>query len=288
MTESGFIVTAKSAACGPLRAVVMLRRLFVPVFLSRITKVALAPKLTVGGLKLRVETPLLNSTGFGSMTCSTINFEARKANLGSSPREPSRAEKRRVVPRPARLWGRDDVEPGRISSKICVPAAVPSENHTSRPLTPSSAVKQRTSPTTVISWMSASPRPVTMSLILTVPFAEPSLTQSSRPLTPLSARKKSLPFTLRSSVGSEPRFPAPPARVLMFLTSIVPLERPLLFQSSRPLTPSSATKYRFVPTTVRYAGRPASKAPLIPGTISFTTVVPVLVPSLFQSSRPVS
>ena len=62
----------------------------------------------------------------------------------------------------------------------------------------------------------------------------------------------------------------------------VPDSVPSLFQSSVPLVPSSALKYRVLPTAVKLSGLLSED----PTRMSFTMTVPDSVPSLFQSSDP--
>src|SRR5215203_756743 len=84
---------------------------------------------------------------------------------------------------------------------------------------------------------------------------------------------------------------------LMSLTSVVPLSVPSLFHSSTPCLPSSAAKNTCLPMTVTVSGwlqplgipqspcwqrAPGGKS----GLMSLTTLVPLLVPSLFHSSSP--
>src|SRR6266487_3694105 len=64
----------------------------------------------------------------------------------------------------------------------------------------------------------------------------------------------------------------------MFFTRTVPAVVPSVFQSSIPLTPSSAAKKSVAPTAVRYFGEE------LYGEISLTFTVPAEVPSLFHSS----
>jgi len=74
------------------------------------------------------------------------------------------------------------------------------------------------------------------------------------------------------------------APVLISATRLVPPWEPSDFQSSRPLVPSSATKYKVPFALVRYLG---SEKP-IPTLISLTSVVPAFVPFDFQSSNPLA
>ncbi|GCA81669.1 hypothetical protein MiTs_03688 [Microcystis aeruginosa NIES-2521] len=64
------------------------------------------------------------------------------------------------------------------------------------------------------------------------------------------------------------------------MTRTVPAAVPSLFHNSVPLTPSSAVKYRVLPTAVRLRG--SERKP--PGRISLTRTVPAAVPSLFHNS----
>src|SRR5262245_34088456 len=66
----------------------------------------------------------------------------------------------------------------------------------------------------------------------------------------------------------------------MSLTRVVPAVVPLLFHSSFPLVPSSATKNSVPFTSVRYPGKTPS------GTKFLTRVVPAAVPSLFHKPAP--
>ena len=68
----------------------------------------------------------------------------------------------------------------------------------------------------------------------------------------------------------------------MSRTRTVPDAVPLLFHSSRFLTPSSALKKTVPPTLIRNRGSPLT----VPGLMSFTRTVPEAVPLLFQSSLP--
>ena len=71
---------------------------------------------------------------------------------------------------------------------------------------------------------------------------------------------------------------------LMSLTRRVPAAVPLLFHSSKPLTPLSALKNRVPLTLVRSEGLEEPR----PGLMSLTRTVPATVPLLFHSSTPLS
>src|SRR5215207_984906 len=81
---------------------------------------------------------------------------------------------------------------------------------------------------------------------------------------------------------------------LMFLTSLVPLLVPSLFHSSTPCLPSLALKKSVLPATYSFstsALRVRARLSLgleLPLTVlmSLTSLVPLLVPSLFHSSTP--
>ena len=88
--------------------------------------------------------------------------------------------------------------------------------------------------------------------------------------------------SLVSEEGPELAVPLLMSRMLMSRTSTVPVEVPLLFQSSRPLVPSSATKNSVPLTLVSQEGLELAE----PELMSLTRTVPVEVPLLFQSSRP--
>src|SRR5947209_18849823 len=69
----------------------------------------------------------------------------------------------------------------------------------------------------------------------------------------------------------------------MSLTITVPASVPSDFHNSRPWTPSSAVKYRVLPTATRLSG---PRYPYGEGLMSLTRSVPASVPADFHSSRP--
>src|SRR5438094_76775 len=77
-----------------------------------------------------------------------------------------------------------------------VPAAVPSEAHSSVPLDNVVALKNTLVPDTVRFDGVELPAPALMSATCTVPAAVPSLFHSSAPLVPLFAVKNAVPFRL--------------------------------------------------------------------------------------------
>ena len=108
----------------------------------------------------------------------------------------------------------------------------------------------------------------------------------------LGTAKTSRPVSLvvAEKSNSEPASVIPagiePPRAVTSASRRVPALVPSLFHSSRPAgpdAPSSAVK-NSVPST---SSRRSGPKPPEPGTMSFTSTVPALVPSLFHSSKPV-
>jgi hypothetical protein len=94
-----------------------------------------------------------------------------------------------VLSSTVKYWGFEPLTPGQMSATSAVPAAVPSERHSSKPWTPSSALKNNVSPSTarLVGLLLAEPglRSATISVRADVP----SERHSSRPWTPSSAVK---------------------------------------------------------------------------------------------------
>jgi hypothetical protein len=84
-----------------------------------------------------------------------------------------------------------------------------------------------------------------MFLTRTVPAAVPSLFHNSRPVSGWKAEKKRVPFTSVNSSG----FDSP--SIQRSCTRFVPAAVPSLLKSSRPEVPSSETKKRLLPDTVK-------------------------------------
>jgi hypothetical protein len=137
-----------------------------------------------------------------------------------------------------------------MSLTIAVPAAVPSEDHSSVPLTPSSAAKYSLPLKTVKVAGELPVDPDRMSATIDVPTAVPSEVQSSEPLTPpLVARKYRLPLKTAKWDGE---LLLDPDR--MSATIDVPAAVPLEDHSSLPLTPSFASKKSLPFRTVKEDG----------------------------------
>src|SRR6266705_575035 len=122
--------------------------------------------------------------------------------------------------------------------------------------------------------------PRLMSFTSTGPVTVPSVFQSSTPEVPSSAAKYSAPLKTVNPEGLE-------SVGLMSFTSIVPLAVPSVVQSSTPEMPSLARKYSapLAPSLAPWK----TVNPLLgkEGTAQlFTSCVPLLVPSVFQSSTP--
>src|SRR5439155_12481827 len=129
---------------------------------------------------------------------------------------------------------------------------VPSVIHTSTPWPPSSAEKYTALLNTVKPDGEESPETL-MSFTCTVPNAVPSLFHSSTPLTPSSAEKYKVLLNTVSPVGEELRGTwIPPMETVPGAMSLTCTVLPVtsVFHSSRPLTPSSAEKYKALPRTV--------------------------------------
>src|SRR4026207_368984 len=105
-----------------------------------------------------------------------------------------------------------------------------------------------------------------------------SAIQTSLPTILLVAAANTLDLYSKNNVGSE--LPGPGSISDIILASIVEL---LIVHTSFRLTPLLAAKRMLLPILVNAVGL----LPLSPGQISFTKTVPVGVPLLLQSSRPV-
>ena len=133
---------------------------------------------------------------------------------------------------------------GSRSRTSAVPAAVPSETHSSRPCVPSSAENHTRPPKAARcsgrEEKSGSPNApgstVLMFLTNRVPAEVPSVTHSSRSPARVAAKKSCVPTAVSPS-GS---LPAPPGS--MSATRLVPAAVPSVRHSSRPCVASPAAK----------------------------------------------
>src|SRR5438477_8492021 len=198
----------------------------------------------------------------------------------SRPVMPSSAENSSALFKTVKAFG-EEPAPGLMSFTRIVPLSVPSLFHNSKPVMPSSALKYKALLNTVKPDGEESPDELIF-FTCTVPGTVPSLFHSSRPLTPSSAEKYKALLNTVSPVGEEllgtwipPMETVPGA---MSFTSTVRASVPSVFHSSRPLTPSSAEKYKALPRTVNSRGEE---------TTAVTRAVPACVPSLFHSLGPV-
>src|SRR6266571_2584751 len=138
----------------------------------------------------------------------------------SEPCTPSSAENSSVVPTTVSDAGEELAGPGLMSSTSIVPAAVPSDVHSSWPWAePSVAEKNTAEPSTIGGPIDEPPGPGLMSSTSIVPAAVPLEFHNSRPCDFLStAEKIRVPFTSVRPAGKDeiPDWPA------MSLTSRVP------------------------------------------------------------------
>ena len=151
---------------------------------------------------------------------------------------------------PAKIWRSDRLV------KLTLPSMV----------TKSPMLSDKSSPNTWKTFPSDGPNLMAIS-------REPAVMVSSTAPPVLLMRKPSRPLTLA---------PPPEAEMLPVSTPATPDELVPIFQSSRPLVPSSAARTSEPFKLMRLAGREV----MLPTLISFTSTVPTAVPSLFQSSRP--
>src|SRR6266571_17747 len=196
------------------------------------------------------------------------------------PAVPSSAWKYSAPLKAVNPEGLESVPPRLMSFTSTGPVTVPSVFQSSTPEVPSSAAKYSAPLKTV------NPEGLEsvglMSFTSIVPLAVPSVVQSSTPEVPSLAAKYSAPLNTVKPSGKEVASPG-----LMSFTSTVPAVVPSLFHSSRPETPSSARKYSapLAPSLAPWK----TVNPLLgkEGTAQlFTSCVPLLVPSVFQSSTP--
>src|SRR5215203_4427473 len=212
----------------------------------------------------------------------------------SSPAEGLVAAKYRNLPEVVNSPGSEPTAPGARSLSRVVPALVPSLPHSSEPCLPSAAAKSSTPPNTVNESGLEAILSGLISLTTLVPFTVPSLFHNSTPCLPSFAVKK-------SHLPSATRLPVSDASDLelgwMFLTSLVPLLVPPLFHSSTPCLPSFAVKNIVLPTSVMSSAHELPRqlfSPLHASVVGagaavlmfLTSLVPLLVPSLFHSSTP--
>src|SRR3989440_550970 len=190
----------------------------------------------------------------------------------STPATPSLAEKYKA------LLNTVSPETRETAPTRTVPAT--SLFHSSAPATPS-AEKYKALLNTVKPDGEESPVGL-MSFTKTALPGVPLVFHSSKPVPPSSAEKYKVLLNTVSPVGEEllgtwipPMETVPGA---MSFTSTVRASVPSVFHSSRPLTPSSAEKYKALPRTVNSRGEE---------TTAVTRAVPACVPSLFHSSGPV-
>jgi hypothetical protein len=114
-----------------------------------------------------------------------------------------------------------------------------------------------------------------------------SVFHSSRPVTLSSAEKYKALLNAVKPLGEE----LAPAVGLMSFTRTVPASVPSLFHSSVPVMPSSAENNQ---APLKKANSVGKGVPLAPGKefpavlMSFTRAVPVPVPSVFHSSKPLT
>src|SRR2546423_478408 len=187
----------------------------------------------------------------------------------STPATPSLAEKYKALLNTVSPETRETVP------TCTVPAT--SLFHSSAPATPS-AEKYKALLNTVKPDGEESPVGL-MSFTSTAPTAVPSLFHSSTPVRPSSAEKYKVLLNTVNPFGEEhlgtwmPPMETLPGAI-SFTCTVLPVTS--VFHSSRPLTPSSAEKYKALPRTVNSRGEE---------TAAVTSIA--CVPSLFHSLGPV-
>src|SRR5438034_1282590 len=184
----------------------------------------------------------------------------------STPATPSLAEKYKAL--------LNTVSPETRETAPTRTVAVPSLFHSSAPAA-RSAEKYKALLNTVKPEGEESPISGLMSFTKTALPSVPSLFHSSTPLTPSSAEKYNVLLNTVSPVGEELRGTwIPPMETvpgaMSFTCTVLPVTS--VFHSSRPLTPSSAEKYKALPRTVNSRGEE---------TAAVTSIA--CVPSLFHS-----
>src|SRR6266568_6678282 len=132
----------------------------------------------------------------------------------SEPCTPSSAENSSVVPTTVSDAGEELAGPGLMSSTSIVPAAVPSDVHSSWPWAePSVAEKNTAEPSTIGGPIDEPPGPGLMSSTSIVPAAVPSEVHSSAPFVPSLAENSSEVPNATSESGLELSVPeAPPVQ----------------------------------------------------------------------------
>src|SRR6266581_4799803 len=166
-----------------------------------------------------------------------------------------------------------------MSSTSIVPAAVPSDVHSSAPFVPSLAENSSEVPNAPSESGLELSEPGAMSFTSTVPEELPFDFHSSRPWDLLStAEKNRVPFTSVRLAGKDPSI----GWLSMSLISRVPAAVPSDFHSSTPFVPSLAVKNTVPFTSMRFAGEELPG----PGAMSLTITVPSGVPSDLHSSVP--
>src|SRR6266853_1406859 len=215
----------------------------------------------------------------------------------SGPVTPSSAEKYKAPPNTLKPEGEESAA-GLMFFTSAVPPAVPSVFHSSHPVAPSSAEKYSRLLNTVkplgeelkgARLPQTDPTPGAMSFTRTVPPSVPSVLHSSTPVAPSLAEKYNALLNTVKPLGEEPA----PGLGLMSFTRTVPASVPSLFHSSGPVTPSSAEKNQ---APLKKTNSEGKRVPPSPGKewsvavvlMSFTRTVPVPVPSVFQSSIPLT
>src|SRR5215217_4200181 len=164
--------------------------------------------------------------------------------------------------------------------------------HNSSPAEGLVAAKYRNLPEVVNSPGSEPTAPGARSLSRVVPALVPSLPHSSGPCLPSAAAKSSTPPNTVNESGLEAILSG-----WMSLTTLVPFTVPSLFHNSTPCLPSFAVKNIVLPTSVMSSAHELPRqlfSPLHASVVGagaavlmfLTSLVPLLVPSLFHSSTP--
>src|SRR6266853_550229 len=212
-----------------------------------------------------------------SFTCTVLPLLSVFHN--STPVTPSLAEKYKALLKTVSPETRETAPTRTVLPAISV-------FHSSAGATPSSAEKYRALLNTVKPDGAESAAGLTFFTCTVLPAL--SVFHNSKPVGPSSAEKyKALLNTLKPD-GEELKGPGTtePAPGAMSITCTVPVSVPSVFHSSRPVTPSSAEKYRALLNTVKPLGE--ELAPAAVWLMSFTRRVPPGVPSLFHSSVPLT